>query len=185
MSRSDHSLVLGCLAGDRRAWEDLVRRYARLLYGIARRYGLSEDEAADVFQTVCLRLIQNLEKLRDDQHLTGWLITSTRNECGHVLRKKWRENTAEDSESLLQSATGAGPSPDEEVLRLEEGHIVRLAVEELDPRCRQLLELLYLEETPASYTEVSQKLSISLGGIGPTRARCLDRLRKKLLQRGF
>jgi RNA polymerase sigma factor (sigma-70 family) len=184
MSRSDDRLVLGCLGGDRRAWESLVQRYARLLYGIARGYGLSEDEAADVFQTICLRLIQNLEKLRDDQHLTGWLITSTRHECAHVLRKKNRENTAEDSESFLLLAA-TDPSLDEAILRLEEGHMVRLAVEELDPRCRQLLELLYLEETPASYTEVSKKLSISVGGVGPTRARCLDRLRKKLLQMGF
>ena len=71
MSRSDDRLVQGCLGGDRRAWESLVQRYARLLYGIARGYGLSEDEAADVFQTICMRLIQKLEKLRDDQHLTG------------------------------------------------------------------------------------------------------------------
>ena len=101
-----------------------------------------------------------------------------------MLRKKSRENTAEDSESFLL-LTATDPSLDEEILRLEEGHMLRLAVEELDPRCRQLLKLLYLEETPASYTEVSKKLSISVGGVGPTRARCLDRLRKKLLQMGF
>src|SRR5919198_4154865 len=75
---SDRPLVQACRAGDRRAWETLVRRYERLLYAIPLRCGLSEDDAADVFQTVCVRLLENLEKVRDEQHLTGWLITTAK-----------------------------------------------------------------------------------------------------------
>src|SRR3954470_1775127 len=94
---SDRSLIRACLAGERQAWETLIRRYQRLLYAIPRRCGLSEDDAADVFQTVCVRLLENLEKLRDEAQLTRWLITTTQREAWRVQRLRRRETGSEAS----------------------------------------------------------------------------------------
>jgi RNA polymerase sigma factor (sigma-70 family) len=188
MTKTDKTLVSECLAGNRKAWEQLVQRYARLLYSIAFRYGLNEDDAADIFQIVCVKLLANLEKLNDDQHLTGWLITTTKHECSHALRHKQRIQpsvTLHEGESKLDLTPAEDKCPMDIVLQVEQEHLVRLAVEDLQGRCRQLIELLYLADPPASYADVSRHLNMPTGAIGPTRARCLKTLKEKLLKRGY
>jgi len=186
--KQDTTLVKECLSGNRRAWEELVKRYSRLIYGIALRRNLSEDDAADVFQTVCIKLLANLEKLKDDQHLLGWMITTAKHECSHLLRQRQRHQTSLPpvlSESILESRSVGDVWPDDLVMQLEEEHLVHLAVADMNIRCRQLIELLYLTDPPTTYLDVSRRLDIPSGSIGPTRARCLKGLKEKLMKLGF
>lgn len=190
MRPTDSSLVRGCLAGDRQSWETLVRRYERLLYRMALSAGLSTDDAADLFQTVCLKLLQNLDKLCDDKHLTGWLITTTKHEVWRILRQNRRKVVSPEagddaSEQALSSLSAPDPLPEETVLRLEEEHLVRAAMQRLGESCRVLLELLYRTDPAPPYTEIARRLNVSTGAIGPTRARCLQKLKKILVQMGF
>jgi RNA polymerase sigma factor (sigma-70 family) len=185
----DDQLVRGCLVGDRRMWEVLVRRYTRHVTSIALKFGLSRDDAADVFQTVCLRLLQNLEKLKNDEHLTGWLTITARNECYHILRRRRREATeslsGEGAPSALEIADQDEPLPEEVILRLEEAQMVRVALEQLGERCRTLLSLLYHRDPPFSYVQVAKQLDVPVGAVGPTRLRCLAQLKQGLLRGGF
>jgi RNA polymerase sigma factor (sigma-70 family) len=187
MTKPDNKLVRECLSGSREAWEALVTRYSRLIYGIALRRGLSQDDAADVFQTVCVKLLANLEKLKDDQHLTGWMITTAKNECTHLFRQKQRLHMPlpfKDGEELMALAAD-DPWPQEILLRLEEEQLVRREVENLSGRCRQLIDLLYLADPPLSYEDVSRMMEMPVGSIGPTRARCLKCLKERLEKLGF
>lgn len=186
---SDQPLIHACLAGDRRAWETLIRRYERLLYSIPIRCGLSEDDAADVFQVVCLRLLENLGKLRDERHLTGWLVTTAKHESWrlHRRRKRQQNETSLDPNDPgdLESVPGSDPAPHEEIIRLENEQLVRRAMSELAERCRLLLSLLYHTDPPPSYVEIARRLDVSPGAIGPTRARCLQQMKKVLDRLGF
>jgi len=190
LTELDRSLVRACQEGDRRAWETLVHRYERLLYAIPLRCGLSEDDAADVFQTVCIKLLENLGKLRDERHLTGWLITTARHESWRVYRQKSRymgleEEGAGDAGDASSAPPGASLLPQEAVLRLEEEQMVRRAVQELGDRCRTLLEWLYQTDPTPSYAEIAKRLNVPIGAIGPTRARCLQQLKKTLQKMDF
>jgi RNA polymerase sigma factor (sigma-70 family) len=185
---SDRALVRACLGGDRKAWEELVRRYERLIYSIPRRAGMPADDAADVFQTVCLRLFQNLESLRDVDRIAGWLRTTATREVWRLQRKGARDQPW----SALSSGDGSGaedaaervqdPSalPQELVERTEEEQEIWEALLTLGERCRKLLGLLYYAEEQPSYAEIAASLAMPEGSIGPTRARCLTQLRKKL-----
>jgi RNA polymerase sigma factor (sigma-70 family) len=168
----------------------LLRRYQRLLYAIPLRCGLSEDEAADVFQTVCLKLLENLEKLQDERHLTGWLITTTKRESWRIyeLRRRLEGHAGETDmldESVLGSLPDPEPLPEQELVRLAEAQLVRQALGELNERCRTLLTLLFHSDPPLTYEAIARELNVSVGAIGPTRARCLQRLRKVLERMGF
>lgn len=188
MSKPDNRLVQECLSGNREAWESLVQRYSRLIYSIALRSGLSEDDAADIFQAVCVKLLANLEKLKDDKHLTGWLITTAKHECVHTLRQRQRTQSLmpiHNNDSKLALLAADDPFPDEAMVHVEEEHMVRQAVTELNTRCRQLIELLYLADPPASYVDISQSMNMPIGSIGPTRARCLKNLKERLEKLGF
>jgi RNA polymerase sigma factor (sigma-70 family) len=191
LREADSALVRACQAGDRRAWETLIRRYQRLLYAIPIRCGLSEDDAADVFQTVCVRLLENLHKLRDEEHLTGWLITTARRESWRVQRVRRRDtplgsDDPEDAgESPLDNLTATDLLPQEEAMRLEEEQLVRGAMEELSERCRTLLGWLYHTDPPPQYAEIARRLNVPVGAIGPTRARCLQQLKRILQRHGF
>jgi RNA polymerase sigma factor (sigma-70 family) len=186
---SDSSLAQACLAGDRKAWETLVRRYRGLLYTIALRCGLSPDDAADVFQTVCLRLLQNLPELRNEAHLTRWLTLTARREAWHLWQQRCREvhlNLGEDSESGdLDDQPAEDPLPQEELMRLEERQLVQLAVHELGPRCRTLLQMLYLSDPRPSYVEVAKRMNMTWTSVGATRVRCLQKLKRILERMGF
>lgn len=188
---SDRSLIRACLAGERQAWETLIRRYQRLLYAIPRRCGLSEDDAADVFQTVSVRLLENLEKLRDEAQLTRWLITTTQREAWRVQRQRRRRERGgeaswdESGDLALEEIPADAPLPHEAIVRLEEEQMVRLALDQLGGRCQTLLNLLYQTDPTPSYAEIAARLQVSVGAIGPTRARCLSKLKQLLQAMGF
>ena len=163
--------------GDVQAWDALVERYAPLIWSICRRHRLGAADADDVGQNVWLQLVDHLGQIRDPAALPGWLATVTRRECLRVL------GAARGS-----PATGyvldAGTIPDEqartaeqELLAAERHAALREAFQDLPPTGQQLI-LLILDDPPASYAEISVRLGIPVGSIGPTRRRWLDKLRR-------
>lgn len=184
MERSDEELLLACRGGDEDAWEILIKRYQRLIYAIPRRAGLNEDLASEVFQEVFTTLFEKLGEIKQPERLQAWLVTTAK-------RKTWRligreGNTAksvrgmEEDNAELQRLPDDAPLPDEILLRLEEQHRVRTVVEKLDERCRKLLAMLFYLSEPPSYAEIATAIGTTEGSIGPTRARCLQKLLKSL-----
>jgi RNA polymerase sigma factor (sigma-70 family) len=184
MKDSDLELVLACRRGDQLAWEKLIRRYQRLIYAIPLRAGLDEDQAADIFQDVFTTLFEKLDDIEEPERIHAWLVTTAR-------RKTWRLiSTAQvrprlDSYADLPANESAAiydeaPLPDEQLLILEEQHRIRTALSLLDERCRNLLEMLFYRADRSSYAEIAASLGIPEGSIGPTRARCLEKLLRML-----
>ena len=179
---SDPELVSLCLAGDAKAWEALIMRYKRLIYSIPLRFSLSVADASDVFQSVCLILIEHLHELKMEYSLASWLTTTTSRQCLRVRELGNREPRADDEELEEPEA----PEHLEEVhLQIEEQQAIRESVELLPDRCRDLIELLYFDTQAPKYDDVAQRLSIPVSSIGPTRARCLEKLRTILRRRGI
>lgn len=174
-------LVRDAAAGDQRAWDGLVERYMPLVMSVAARYRLAEGDVADVSQTLWLRLVQSLHTLREPQALPGWIVTTTRNECFRVLRTGQRVTPYDPlTESPADRVDLRGASTadlDEELLREERHEALLAAFAELPDRHRELL-LLLLADPPPSYAEISDRLGMPIGGIGPTRARAVARLRR-------
>jgi len=168
MPALDRDLIDACLRGEQDAWAELIARYQRLIYSVARKLCPQPDDAADVFQRVCLDLYQSLKTLRNDRTLPAWLITVTKRRAYAVLRDT-RENIP--IEDYLAEAR-----PEVEVVEKE--FLLERAVGELPERCQGLLRLLYFDPQEPSYEEVSTRLGIPVASIGPTRARCLEKLRK-------
>ncbi len=189
MERTDEQLLLACRRGDEGAWEALVRRYQRLIYAVPRRAGLDEDAAAEIFQDVFATLLENVETIEQPSRLQAWLVTTAK-------RKTWRaigrakgtrsfSDEGEGGEGELASLADEGLLPDEALEQLEQQHLVRAALAELNERCRKLLQMLfYAAETPA-YSEIAAALGTTEGSIGPTRARCLKKLLDVLRKKGF
>lgn len=180
-------LVAGCRAGDAQAWSSLVRRYQRLVYAIVCRMGLDEHDAADVFQTVFERLHRHLPTLKDASRLRAWVVTTARREA-LLQRQRGRrmvsmtlaEGDDDDGRGEWDIADEA-PLPDQRLQTLEQADRLRLALEQLEPRNRALIELLFCdEEQRLPYDEVARRLGMPVGSLGPTRQRCLDRLRRLL-----
>lgn len=187
----DTSLVAACLGGEAEAWDALIERYQALIYSTLLRQGLAPSDADDVFQDVCLVLYSHLADLRDTSRLSGWLASTAKREAWRLFRRRGAAPTSQmpEREWEIENAAPIGgqeaPAPDALVIALEEQQLVRRAVEQLPDRCRTLLALLYMTDPPASYAEVSEKLGMPIGGIGPNRARCLQRLQKLLAEAGF
>lgn len=175
---NDTDLIEACLAGDERAWKTLIERYSRLIYSIPLRLGFSGTVADEVFQETCVILLHKLDTLRDRARLSSWLITVTRNTC---TRHWQRENTVQQSD-LTEVVLGVKKTPEDALLHLEERHRMQIAFESLSARCQQLLEALFVEDPPRPYEAVADELDMPLGSIGPTRIRCLKKLRQELLR---
>ncbi len=190
---SDPELIAQCRQGRASAWSTLVRRYQRLVYTVPRRAGLGEDAAADVFQVCFARLYEHLDRLQDASRVRAWLVTTARRETLQVLEESRRtaqpaspaaaaqvDHECDDATDPVSLLASADPLPEEILSSLQQHHRLRQAVDRLDPRARQFVELMFLRDEPASYQEISATLGIAEGSIGPTRARCLDKLRQIL-----
>ena len=168
-------LVTRARKGDKQAWDALVERYAPLVWSICRRYRLGNADTSDVGQNVWLRLVEQLDKIRDPAALPGWLATTTRRECCRTLREARRRQVAGhvlDVENIPDPRSGIA----EELLLAEYHTALREAFDHLPPSCQQLITLL-MADPPVPYAEISARLDIPVGSIGPTRGRCLDKLR--------
>lgn len=169
------SVVAAAAAGEAEAWDRLVDQYSRLVWAVARDHGLSASDAADVSQTTWLRLAEHLHRLRDPERIGLWLATTARNECLRTLRRAQRDIPTDPA-----SCTTAEVDTDIDVHLLEEERDAALwkAFETLSPPCKVLLRTLMSDPAP-SYAEVSARLGMPVGSIGPTRNRCLERLRRR------
>jgi RNA polymerase sigma factor (sigma-70 family) len=168
------ALVSQAAAGDRDAWDEIVERYAPLIWSICRRHGLGSADAADVAQAVWLHLMDQLDHLRDPGALPGWLAATTIRECCRRLAGRGAEGL--DTRLAGSPRFVAGVVIDEEILAGRQ-MALRAAFAGLPPDCQQLLSML-TSDPPHSYAEISAELGIPVGSIGPYRARCLDRLRR-------
>jgi RNA polymerase sigma factor (sigma-70 family) len=162
---------------DKPAWDALVERYAPLIWTICRRYGLGSADADDVGQTVWLHLVDQLDHLRDPAALAGWLATTTRRECLHVRRAAQRLQASGQVLDVEDIPDEHGPIAEDELLTAERHAALREALTCLPPRCQQLIALL-LEDPPLPYAQISARLGLPVGSIGPSRARCLNKLRR-------
>ncbi len=185
--RDDDGIEIGRLvryaaAGDKSAWERLVDQYSRLIWAMTRDFKLAEVDAADVVQATWLRLLENINRIEYPDRIGSWLATTARHEClRHLAARKKLVYVAEDE--VVLGPTGAHqPDIDERLLAEERDQAVRAALARLPSRSQQLMELL-MTDPPVSYTEISTKLGVPVGSIGPTRGRCLERLRL-ILQAG-
>lgn len=191
---SDKELIEACQQGHEEAWDTLLDRYQSLIYSIPFKYGLSQSDADEIFSSVCLILVDKLTTLRDQNRLTSWLIITTQRECWRFSRKLRRVTVAADlsldktsttAETVLDITPDEKVLPEEEVVLLTEQQLIRQGMANLDERCRKLLELLYYTNNPPAYNTVATQFGMSEGSIGPTRARCLKKLREFLEKNGF
>ena len=157
------------------AWERLVDQFSRLVWSITADYRLLESDAADVTQTTWLRLLEHIDRIEYPERVGSWLAATARNECLRSLAGRKRVVLAHDDEILMVGA-GASPEVDERILANERDQVVRDAVSHLPRRWQRLIELL-MADPPASYADISSELDLPVGSIGPTRGRCLARLR--------
>jgi RNA polymerase sigma factor (sigma-70 family) len=169
-------LVIQARNGDKLAWDALVERYAPLIWSICRRYRLGGADTDDVGRSVWVHLVDQLDKLRDPAAFPGWLATSTRRECVRVLRAARADTAGQvlDVESIPDEQV---VTAEQEVLVAERHAALREAFNEL-PSCCQRLIVLLTEDPPVPSTEISARLGIAVGSIGPNRGRCLDKLRR-------
>ena len=187
--RSDEELLAGCRRGDESAWEALVKRYQRLIYAIPRRAGLDEDAASEIFQDVFAALLESISTIEQPSRLQAWLVTTAKRKTWRaVARAKPLRAFAEEGDEAgaeMYDIPDESALPEEALARLEEQHLVRAALGELEERCRKLLQMLFYAPEPPPYSEIAAALGTSEGSIGPTRARCLKKLLDVLKKKGF
>lgn len=169
------------LAGDRRAWRELILHFESLVYSLATRAGLSSADAADCFQHTWVSLYQHRHRIKDSQRLPGWIATTVKRESFRRLRAQGRQTPLED----LPETPDGQPDPSQELEQTERQFYLEAALARLDERCRGLLRALFYEENEHSYSGLAGELGLSINAIGPLRKRCLARLREQLEMDGF
>ena len=180
----DATLVARCIGGDSAAWSALVQRYQRLVFAIVLRMGLDEHMAADVFQTVFVRLVEHLPRIAEPSRLQAWIVTTAKREA--LLQRSRGQRTVSMTHSDSDGVQGSdwdwaddSPGVEEAMDELQQMHQLRGAIDRLDDRCRDLLLLLFRDEdTRLAYADVARRMNMTVGSIGPTRSRCLDKLRR-------
>jgi RNA polymerase sigma factor (sigma-70 family) len=168
-------LVKRASIGEQQAWEQLIDKYGRLIWSITREFKLAESDAADVFQTTWMRLIEHIDRLDHPDRVGSWLAATARNECLRCLASHKRLVLA-DEDAVFDGPAELGSEIDEALLAAERAQIVREAMTHLPWRWQRLMELL-MADPPLSYIEISDEMGLPVGSIGPTRGRCLARLR--------
>jgi RNA polymerase sigma factor (sigma-70 family) len=172
------ALVSAAAEGDRRAWDEIVARFTPLVLAVVHRHRLRHADAADVHQTVWLRLVEQLGRLREADALPGWIATTARNECLRMLRVQQRTLPYDpQSEDEPASPDDAVADLDEEMEAAQRRQALREGFRSLSEQCQVLLAKL-MADPPPSYAVVGAELGVPVGSIGPTRIRCLEKLRK-------
>ena len=182
-SRQDEELVGRCRHGDENAWAELIDKYKNLIYSIPIKYGFARDDANEIFQAVCLTLLSELSSLREPRALPAWLIKTTSRRC--VRFRKEERHTSDPKPTELEPPANESDIPELLIRQLEQEQIVRDALNDVGPVCRQIIELLFYREPPVSYDEAASLLGMAKGSMGATRMRCLDKLRRQLENRGL
>ena len=177
MTRRSAGLVSRARGGDKQAWDALVERYAPLIWSICRKYRLAYADADDVGQNVWMRLVDQLDKIRDPAALPGWLVTTTRRECWRVSRASYGPLAAASALEVEDLPDELADTAEQELLAAERHAALHEAFTNLPPAGQQLIALL-IADPPLPYAEVSARLGIPVGSIGPTRSRYLDRMRR-------
>lgn len=162
-------------SGDKDAWNEIVDEFGPTIWTIVRSFGLNDMDASDAQAAVWLRLLTRIDTIREPERLAGWLRTTARHEALAVIRKRARTD-ATDPENF-ESALAATPDPAESVVINDDVRQLREALTLLDAKCQQLLRLLYGEPL-LSFAEIAEVLGRPIGSIGPTRARCLEKLKR-------
>ena len=168
-------LVRRAAEGDHWAWERLVDQYARLIWAMTRDFKLGESDAADVFQATWLRLLEHIDRIEQPARVGSWLAATARHECLRSLSARKKVMLVHD-DVTLKDGVAHEPEIDERLLSEERAQAVRDALSRLPWRWRRLVEML-MADPPVPYTEISDQLGLPVGSIGPTRGRCLERLR--------
>lgn len=182
MTPSDNQLIEACKKGDESAWQTLVERYQRLVYTVPRRAGLDEDQASEVFQEVFTTFYQKIHEIEQPDRIHAWFVTTAKRKTWRLIQKSKRfvnlqSDDPDDKKGFdFDRLADEKILPQEEMENLQEQHRVRLAVEDLDEKCRELIKMLFYIDDSPSYTEIAVKLGRPEGSIGPTRARCLKKL---------
>ena len=181
----DADLIEMCLQGDAQAWEAIVRRYQRLVASITLKFRLEPEDSADVLQSVCLALLRQLPKLKKEAKLSSWIITVSVRSCWRLRQshRKIPSLSREGQDQIGQLQDGSQTLAEDTLLIRERQHLLRQAIESLPQPCRRVMDLLFYQSEP--YTEVSRKVGLPVASIGPTRARCLAKLRTVLMKNGF
>jgi RNA polymerase sigma factor (sigma-70 family) len=184
VTKSDRELIRACREGDSRAWRRLLNEYEGLVYSIPLRYGLSRDDAADIAQLTFTVLIQSLDALPEDSRLGAWLATVARRHTWRLMERNRRERPDERLEGMdiAESAVVLGKKSEaaESIEHWELSEWLEAGLSKLGEPCRELLVALYFQPERGSYAEVAERVGRPVGSIGPSRARCLKRLRQVL-----
>jgi len=180
----DAMLVRACLDGQAAAWRVIVARYQRFVYAIAMRCGLDESAAGDVFQTVFERLHANLPQLLQPQRLQAWIGTTAKREALRMRQRARREVALDSAEGRdIDGIASDELLPEASLQELQQLNLLRGALERLDARCRELLTAVFLDaDEQPSYEAIAKKLGLPVGSLGPTRSRCLQKLRQLMAQ---
>lgn len=171
---SDPALVAACLRGDGRAWRRLVDRHGPLVWAVARRSGLSDSDAAEVFQNTWTIALEDLSALRKPSRVAAWLGRIAQHQA---LRTRRGYAIARNAHPHVAREDVSHELPADELERLETRGRVGRALARLGGRCKELLEALYMEPTRPSYDDLAERFDMSVGSIGPTRGRCLEKLK--------
>jgi RNA polymerase sigma factor (sigma-70 family) len=183
VENGDAELVRRCVRGDQAAWDTLVDRYQRLIYAIPRRAGLSEEQAADVFQEVFLTLLQKIDEIEQPGRIRSWIVTTAKFKTWGIVRGEkgfYSPGTEEEMDAEMASIRDEAPLADDVLIELEEQHLIRAAMLELEERCRTIISMIYLRDPAASYVEVAAAIKVGETSISPLRSRCLKKLEKIL-----
>jgi len=177
------ALVERARDGESGAWEELVARFGGMIAATGRRYRLTPSDVAELQQTTWLRLVENLHRIEQPERVGGWLATTARRESLQLLRRAAKYHSGAD-QMLANMPDRHLPEPDARPIAEERETVIRAAWGRLKPRCQELLSLLMTDD-PLGYKDLSKLLVMPVGSIGPTRARCLEHLRRLVEEEGM
>lgn len=183
LEKSDTQLIEACRRGDEAAWNKLVDRYQRLIITIPRRAGLSEEQASDVLQEVFLTLFEKLDEIEQPDKIRSWIVTTAKFKTWGAVRGEknlYAPESDEEMEAEMANLPDDAPLADARLIELEQQHLIRTALAELEERCQKILSMIYLQDAAATYSEVAREIGVGETSISPLRSRCLKKLAKIL-----